>query len=176
MSHIRKEQILTRHSWHQSCHFCLENDIFLIVPSSSNWCEKVGSNLDMITLHPGLNKTRQLGTPPFAESCESYGPLGPSGSSSSQRRRTPRARSFRSFRFFKLPTSADTGNCSVQRPSMVLWCKGPLGPLGFEGAHYRQTLRPSSSRDPKQSPASFRSAVKDHEDPAVQCRWLAVSG
>ena len=37
----------------------------------------------------------------------------------------------------------------------------PLGPLGFEGAQHRQTLRPSSSRDPQQSPASFRSAVKD---------------
>ena len=55
--------------------------------------------------------------------------------------------------------------------------KGPLGPLGFEGAQYRQTLRPFSSRDPQQSPASFRIAVKDLEDPAVQCRlarseWL----
>ena len=29
---------------------------------------------------------------------------------------------------------------------------------------------------PQQSPASFRVAVKDLEDPAVQCRWLAVSG
>ena len=46
----------------------------------------------------------------------------------------------------------------------------PLGPLGFEGAQHRQTLRPSSGRDPQQSPASFRSAVKDLEDPAVQCR------
>ena len=54
--------------------------------------------------------------------------------------------------------------------------KYPLGPLGFQGAQHRQTLRPSSSRDPQQSPASFRSAVKDLEDPAVQCRWLAVSG
>ena len=51
-----------------------------------------------------------------------------------------------------------------------------LGPLGFEGAQHRQTLRPSSSRDPQQSPAPFRIAVKDLEDPAVQCRWLAVSG
>ena len=52
----------------------------------------------------------------------------------------------------------------------------PLGPLGFEGAQHRQTLHSSSSRDPQQSPASFRVAVKDLEDPAVQCRWLAVSG
>jgi len=52
----------------------------------------------------------------------------------------------------------------------------PLGPLGFEGAQHRQTLRPSRRRDPQQSPASFRIAVKDLEDPAVQCRWLAVSG
>ena len=52
----------------------------------------------------------------------------------------------------------------------------PLGPLGFDFAQHRQTLRPSSSRDPQQSPASFRTAVKDLEDPAVQCRWLAVSG
>ena len=37
---------------------------------------------------------------------------------------------------------------------------GPLGPLGFDFAQRRQTLRPSSSRDPQQSPASFRSAVK----------------
>ena len=51
----------------------------------------------------------------------------------------------------------------------------PLGPLGVECSQDRQTLRPSSSRDPQQSPASFRSAVKDLEDPAVQCRWLAVS-
>ena len=51
-----------------------------------------------------------------------------------------------------------------------------LGPLGFEGAQHRQTLRPSSSRDPQQSPVSFRIAVEDLEDPAVQCRWLAVSG
>ena len=36
-----------------------------------------------------------------------------------------------------------------------------LGPLGFEGAQHRQTLRPSSSRGPQQSPASFRIAVKD---------------
>ena len=53
----------------------------------------------------------------------------------------------------------------------------PLGPLGFEGAQHRQTLRPSSSRDPQQSPASFRSAVKDLEDPAVpvqmaRSEWL----
>ena len=41
----------------------------------------------------------------------------------------------------------------------------PLGPLGFECSHHRQTLGPSSSRDPQQSPASFRSAVKDLEDP-----------
>ena len=40
----------------------------------------------------------------------------------------------------------------------------PSGPLGFEGAQHRQTLRPSSSRDPQQSPASFRSAVKDLVD------------
>ena len=53
---------------------------------------------------------------------------------------------------------------------------GPLGPLGLEGAQHRQTLRPSRRRDPQQSPASFRIAVKDLEDPAVQCRWLAVSG
>ena len=50
-----------------------------------------------------------------------------------------------------------------------------LGPLGFEGAQHRQTLRPSRRRDLQQSPASFRIAVKDLEDPAVQCRWLAVS-
>ena len=37
-----------------------------------------------------------------------------------------------------------------------------------------QTLRPTL--DPLQSPASFRIAVKDLEDPAVQCRWRAVSG
>ena len=37
----------------------------------------------------------------------------------------------------------------------------PLGPLGFEGAQHRQTLRPSRRRDPQQSPASFRIAVKD---------------
>ena len=43
--------------------------------------------------------------------------------------------------------------------------QGPLGPLGFEGAQHRQTLRPSSSRDPQQSPASFRSAVKDTPGP-----------
>jgi len=56
----------------------------------------------------------------------------------------------------------------------------PLGPLGFEGAQHRQTLRPSRRRDPQQSPESVRIAVKDLEDPAVQCRgtvlgsyWLA---
>ena len=54
-------------------------------------------------------------------------------------------------------------------------CRLPLGPLGFEGAQHRQTLRPSRRRDPQQSPASFRLAVKDLEDPAVQCRWPAVS-
>ena len=37
----------------------------------------------------------------------------------------------------------------------------PLGPLGFEGAQHRQTLRSSRRRDPQQSPASFRIAVKD---------------
>ena len=51
----------------------------------------------------------------------------------------------------------------------------PLGSLGFEGALHRQTLRPSSRRDPQQSPASFRIAVKDLEDPAVPCTGLAVS-
>ena len=59
--------------------------------------------------------------------------------------------------------------------AVELMARGPLGPLGFECSQHRQTLRPSSSRDPQQSPASFRSAVKDLEDPAVQCRWLAVS-
>ena len=51
-----------------------------------------------------------------------------------------------------------------------------LGPLGFEGAQHRQTLRPSSSRDPQQSPASFRSAVKDLEDPAGGCGYLGSKG
>ena len=38
----------------------------------------------------------------------------------------------------------------------------PLGPLGFEGAQHRPTLRPSRRQDPQQSPASFRRiAVKD---------------
>ena len=50
-----------------------------------------------------------------------------------------------------------------------------LGPLGFDFAQHRQTLRPPRRRDPQQSPASFRIAVKDLEDPAVQCRRLAVS-
>ena len=34
-----------------------------------------------------------------------------------------------------------------------------LGPLSFERAQHRQTLRPSRRRDPQQSPASFRSAA-----------------
>ena len=50
-----------------------------------------------------------------------------------------------------------------------------LGPLGFDFAQRRQTRRPSRRRGPQQSPASFRIAVKDLEDPAVQCRWLVVS-
>ena len=43
----------------------------------------------------------------------------------------------------------------------------PLGPLYFEGAQHRQTLRPSRRRDPQQSTASFRIAVKDLEDPLI---------
>jgi len=35
----------------------------------------------------------------------------------------------------------------------------PSGPLGFDFAQHRQTLRPSRRRDPQQSPASFRIAV-----------------
>ena len=52
--------------------------------------------------------------------------------------------------------------------------KGPIGPLGFEGAQHRQTnTLPFRRRDPQQSPASFWITVQDLEDPAVQCRWLA---
>ena len=61
------------------------------------------------------------------------------------------------------------------RSSLDTHRKRFLLPLGFDFAQHRQTLRPSSSRDPQQSPASFRIAVKDLEDPAVRCRWLAVS-
>ena len=59
-------------------------------------------------------------------------------------------------------TLADFGTGEQCHGALVLWC--PLGPLGFECSQHRQTLRPSSSRDPQQSPASFRSAVKDLED------------
>jgi len=37
-----------------------ENDIFLIVSSSSNWCEEVGVYSDIITFRFGFKKTRQL--------------------------------------------------------------------------------------------------------------------
>jgi hypothetical protein len=67
-----------------------------------------------------------------------------------------------------LNESERSGRCGAPQ------CPPPLGPLGFERVQHRQTLRPSRRRDPQQSPASFRIAVKDLEDPAVQCRWLAV--
>ena len=50
-----------------------------------------------------------------------------------------------------------------------------LDPLGFEGAQHRQTLRPSSRRDPQQSRVSFRIAVMDLEDPAVRARTVQMA-
>ena len=50
---------------------------------------------------------------------------------------------------------------------LVLGCFGPLGPLGFERAQHRQTLRPSRSRDPQQSPASCGGAFDQPWSPKV---------
>jgi len=49
----------------------------------------------------------------LAKPCDTPGSRGGSSRSSSARP------SFRSFRFFELPTQADTGNCSVERPCFL---------------------------------------------------------
>ena len=67
---------------------------------------------------------------------------------------------------------ADNGNCSVKR---LCFLSDPLCHLGFEGAQHRQTLRPSSSRGPQQSPASFRITVKDLEDDHIRPPYEAGS-
>ena len=52
----------------------------------------------------------------------------------------------------------------------------PLGPLGFDFTQHRQTLHPTVDGTRSKALRPFRIAVKDLEDPAVQCRWLAASG
>ena len=50
---------------------------------------------------------------------------------------------FRSFRVFELPTKANTGNCSVDRPCFLSdHIRPPLGPAGFNSPNTTQPLGP----------------------------------